>query len=288
MHSNKQTTVFQRTSRCSIVDDWWDPAASDSFFADVYRIGDDSFDGHLPGERLARQYRTKRECDMLDSLLRPPRESRFVDCPCGIGRHALELARRGHRVVGIDLDLQAIVQATSAARQRSLSRRLSFNVSDARNLPIGRASADFVINMFFSFGFFANDEDNFRMLQEFARVLRPSGKLLIHTDVNPKRVYQGIHSEKSPRTLPGDRALLIHEWYDSTARRLLGTWEIVDRGGASRSSSYSMRIYSHQEMLNLLVRAGFSGIQILTMSGRDITTDAMAHEIIYLASRGGK
>ena len=47
--------------------------------------------------------RTPVEIDQLEALLalRPPR--RILDLPCGQGRHAIELARRGYDVTGADL-----------------------------------------------------------------------------------------------------------------------------------------------------------------------------------------
>src|SRR2546428_336156 len=47
--------------------------------------------------------RTPNEIDRLEALLqlRPP--LRILDLPCGQGRHAIELARRGYEVTGMDL-----------------------------------------------------------------------------------------------------------------------------------------------------------------------------------------
>ncbi|WP_419909331.1 class I SAM-dependent methyltransferase [Candidatus Poriferisodalis sp.] len=42
------------------------------------------------------------EADLVDSLL--PRGGSVLDAGCGTGRVAIELARRGHHVVGVDLD----------------------------------------------------------------------------------------------------------------------------------------------------------------------------------------
>src|SRR3981081_2464520 len=47
--------------------------------------------------------RTPIEVDQIEALLQlhPPR--RILDLPCGQGRHAIEFARRGYDVTGVDL-----------------------------------------------------------------------------------------------------------------------------------------------------------------------------------------
>lgn len=53
------------------------------------------------------------EARFVDQLLRPA--STVVDAGCGTGRVARELARRGHRVTGVDLDASML----AVARQRA-------------------------------------------------------------------------------------------------------------------------------------------------------------------------
>jgi len=54
---------------------------------------------------------TRREVDFLLRALRPAPGSRILDIPCGYGRHAAALARRGFRVVGVDLSRAMIAEA---------------------------------------------------------------------------------------------------------------------------------------------------------------------------------
>ena len=53
------------------------------------------------------------EARFVDALLAPG--SHVVDAGCGTGRVALELARRGHDVAGVDLDASMLAQARRAA-----------------------------------------------------------------------------------------------------------------------------------------------------------------------------
>jgi SAM-dependent methyltransferase len=55
--------------------------------------------------------KTRREVDFVVRALRLPQGARILDVPCGYGRHSAALARRGFRVVGIDLSRAMIAEA---------------------------------------------------------------------------------------------------------------------------------------------------------------------------------
>ncbi|GIX07750.1 MAG: hypothetical protein KatS3mg115_2153 [Candidatus Poribacteria bacterium] len=44
----------------------------------------------------------REQVDQIVKLLAVPDGARILDLGCGIGRHCLELARRGYRVTGVD------------------------------------------------------------------------------------------------------------------------------------------------------------------------------------------
>ena len=53
--------------------------------------------------RVIPQQLTINEVDWLEKHLGLTSQAKVLDVPCGDGRHAIELAKRGHRVTGIDL-----------------------------------------------------------------------------------------------------------------------------------------------------------------------------------------
>ena len=67
------------------------------------------------------------------------RQSRILDLGCSGGLHALELARCGHQVVGVDREASAVALARRRARQEKLPAE--FHVLDLEHdslLPLGR------------------------------------------------------------------------------------------------------------------------------------------------------
>ncbi|MGE3073919.1 MAG: class I SAM-dependent methyltransferase [Dehalococcoidia bacterium] len=110
----------------------------------------------------------------LGRLLQLGPESRVLDVACGRGTSAIALARAfGCSVHGVDLGAANIEAARDAARQVGVDRLLSFEVGDAEALPCTDASFDAVLCEC-AFCTFPSKE---AAAAEFARVLRPGGKL---------------------------------------------------------------------------------------------------------------
>src|SRR5438477_11690201 len=98
--------------------------------------------------------RTPREIDQLERLLqlRPPR--RILDLPCGQGRHAIELARRGYDVTGADLSPYLL--AVAAERGRASGVRVRWLSADM-GWPVAGGTFAVVPNLFTSVGYCADE-----------------------------------------------------------------------------------------------------------------------------------
>ena len=119
----------------------------------------------------------RREVARLLEVLALPSGARVLDCPCGQGRHAHLLAEAGFNVDALDYSATLLDQA----RARGTGTTLRYIQGDMRALP-GRWSGRFdaVVNLFTSFGFFDEPQDDLRVLAQFARVLKPGGVLVWH------------------------------------------------------------------------------------------------------------
>lgn len=117
----------------------------------------------------------RRQVARLIELLELPTGARILDLACGQGRHAHLLAEAGFDVDGLDLSAHLI----DAAKARGTGKTLRYRRGDMRKLPsawTGRFDA--VVNLFTSFGFFADARDDARVVRECARVLKPGGVML--------------------------------------------------------------------------------------------------------------
>ena len=102
-----------------------------------------------------------------------PEQSDVLDLACGKGRHSLTLFANGYRVLGVDLSPNSIDEASKFSNDQ-----LSFKVHDMRQ-PLANAQFDGIFNLFTSFGYFDDIEDNLRVLLSIEHMLKADGKFVI-------------------------------------------------------------------------------------------------------------
>lgn len=115
----------------------------------------------------------QRALDHLLSALHLQGGERILDMACGKGRHSRYLAEKGFEVTGLDLSPKSIAYA-----RKSEHAHLHFYQHDMRRL-FRTNYFDAVMNMFTSFGYFANDLEHLRTMRNMAKGLKPGGMLLI-------------------------------------------------------------------------------------------------------------
>ncbi len=95
--------------------------------------------------------------DNLTHYLNMDEGSKVLDLACGKGRHSIYLNQLGYDVLGVDLSENSIEVA-----KKNTNDTLHFQVHDMRN-PFAE-KYDAIFNLFTSFGYFENEEDNLKTL----------------------------------------------------------------------------------------------------------------------------
>lgn len=121
---------------------------------------------------------------LLTEHLRLPKTAHLLDLACGAGRHSRVLHNLGYRVTGCDLSPNSIQEA-----QEKASPGMEFFVHDMRN-PLPR-NYDVVLNLFTSFGYFDNVNDNAKVLTSVFNAL-PENGLLIIDFMNAEKVIREL------------------------------------------------------------------------------------------------
>jgi len=183
-----------------------------------------------------------------------PGES-VLDLACGYGRIAIPLAQQGLQVTGLDLSEVLLGQARAAAREAGVQIR--WHRGDMREIP-WTEEFDAVISIFTSFGFFADDRENQRVLEGARRALKPGGRLLIDVMNRDWRVRQDIQRHWFEA---GELIVLAEPWLDPVAGRTGETWRWLE-GGEWQSMEFDVRIYTATELKAMIEAVGLRWVTV--------------------------
>lgn len=110
--------------------------------------------------------------DNLTHYLNLPEKAKVLDLACGKGRHSIYLNQLGYDVLGADLSENSIAEAS-----KNSNDTLHFKVHDMREPFEERFDA--IFNLFTSFGYFENDDDNLTTLKAIKESLSEYGFAVI-------------------------------------------------------------------------------------------------------------
>ncbi|WP_323448146.1 class I SAM-dependent methyltransferase [Streptomyces yaizuensis] len=188
-------------------------------------------------------------------LLDLPAGSRVLDLCCGPGLFVVPLARRGHKVTGVDLSAAMLERAGAAlaraGAEADLVRADMLDYADP-------GAFDVILNLYTSFGYFADAADNLRVLRNAHRSLAPGGRLLV--DVMGKEVLAGWIGRPQAVDLPDGSYVVQRDTVLDSWRRLRTDWTLV-RGDTARTASIHSFLYSAAELHDLFVAAGFTDVE---------------------------
>ncbi len=120
----------------------------------------------------------------LTEHLSIPKGADILDLACGKGRHAIQLGNMGYHVTGLDLSPSSIELA------REHAEGVRFDVHDMREV-YEEAAFDWVFNLFTSFGYFDDPEDDRRVVRSVHQMLRPGGGFVIDF-LNMKKILHEL------------------------------------------------------------------------------------------------
>lgn len=193
-------------------------------------------------------------------LLEPPRDEPLLDLCCGACRHLLVLREMGFtQLVGLDLSEELLdvgsrqLTSEGAAKPGRPCPGVELVRSDMRAIPYRDHFAT-VLSLFTSFGYFERDEENARVLHEVFRALRPGGRFLIDY---LNRDYVVANLVERDETALVDRHIENVRCLTEGCRRVEKTTTVTASDGSVRQFHESVRMYSRQEMVEMLRAAGF-------------------------------
>jgi Methylase involved in ubiquinone/menaquinone biosynthesis len=187
----------------------------------------------------------KRATDWLILQANINADTKILEVACNMGTTAIELAQRyGCRIIGVDLNEEALEKARRNAVAHGVADRVQFMRGNARALQFDDASFDIVINE--AMLTMLNEKDKLKALQEYARVLKPGGCLLTHDmvlketgtkrDNTLERLRATINVKASPLSSEEWDTLLSEQGFSVTA--LTGSMSLLSPSGMIRDEGF--------------------------------------------------
>jgi SAM-dependent methyltransferase len=192
-----------------------------------------------------------------------------LDLCCGPGRHSCALAQKELKVTAVDRTVFLLNKAKERVKAKNVE--VEFVEEDMRNF-VRSHYFDLIINMFTSFGYFEDKNDDLQVLQNMYTSLKPGGACMI--DVKGKENLAKIHKgTTSEETADGSILVQRHEIFDSWSR-IRNEWILIKSGRAT-SFKFFHTIYSGQELKDRLYHVGFTRIKIFgSLEGDEYGSDS--------------
>lgn len=191
---------------------------------------------------------------------------KILDMPCGVGRHSIELNKKGFEVVGVDKTPAYIEEAEDSDDENEIEF-VQEDMKDFRR----ENSFDAVINWWNSFGYFEDEEDDRQMLENIHASLKDGGVLLM--DYYSKEITALNNIMKQWSEQDGiyniEKSTVKDNWKKGET-----TWIKIE-DGETKKYTWEQRLYSASELEDMMKEAGFSNVKFYgNVEGDDFDEEA--------------
>lgn len=197
---------------------------------------------------------TKQEVNFLEKAIPLVKKNRILDLCCGHGRHTIELAKRGHKVWGLDYSQYELRLAKAAANQASLD--IDFRHGDARSFRYS-FKFDVILNMFTAFGYGSREDDE-KIIRRVGQNLKKGGKFFVDLLSLPWlwRNYKPQERKKlSSYTVIMSRTFDFFENVNVEVRK-------IKYGNQTKTHVTKVRFYTLPELHHLFAQEGLKFVKV--------------------------
>lgn len=207
---------------------------------------------------------TQRDISILQKILgknfRPP--ATIIDIHCGSGRHAIDLAKKGFDVIGmeeIDVPLQL---AREHAREQKVP--VDFVLSNSENHKKYAGTADIVISMFNSLGYTFSQADDQEQFNWTINLLKPEGYFILDIRSHEYQKKQFMKADIHTQRLSINQKEIATMYTTKLWRNnILGAIEKITAGEKIlQQTTYGWNTYSDDILRAMLQKAGAELIAI--------------------------
>lgn len=189
----------------------------------------------------------------------------LLDVTCGPGLYAVDFARLGCQVTGIDFGPASIAYARQLAQEKGVADRCHFLHEDVRKAPYPLAAYDAALFIYGQMGPFRRDDARM-LLDQIAAALKPGARLVIEL-LDQERIDKKNSSWwfTDDKGLWGDRPFLHlgqRNWLDEE-KIAVEQFTIIDlETAAATEINLCDQSYAVSELVDMLQKAGFSSVDV--------------------------
>jgi len=185
---------------------------------------------------------------------------RILDLNCGMGRHSIELGKRGISVLGTDLSPYYVQIANRLAKSQQVADKVRFKVADMRRIGavLAREKFDGIINLFTSFGFY-DDKTNADILRQCCSLVRPKGFFALEI-MNRDWIVRNFQPHGFSRY--ENLIKLEDRTFDAKTSRIRSTWTYLVKKDdknfvLEKEVTIDHRLWSLHELIDIFEKTGW-------------------------------
>lgn len=195
----------------------------------------------------------------LTQDLQLSKDAKIIDLACGKGRHSVFLQQLGYEVLGVDLSEESIEHNKQFETSSTESPKLTFEVHDMRNELYPNVSSEkvnAVFNLFTSFGYFDDDEDDRKVFSSVKNVLQNDGIFVLD-----------FLNEKFVKNTLVDETTVTKDGIDFLIKKRIEEKHVIkdiffEDKGESFHYFEKVKLHTLEEIKNIAESFGFEAVKI--------------------------
>ena len=199
---------------------------------------------------------------------------RVMDMACGKGRHSRVLESHGLEVVGFDLSNHSIEEAKIYE-----SETMAFDVHDMRKSFTKFGKFDVIFNLFTSFGYFNNLEDDQKTIKNVYKALTTDG-FFVQDYLNASSVIDSLPQKGSKETETSN-----FSWKKRVEEGFILKDITVENGGDQHHFQEKVKVYSLEDLVKLHEEAGLKVKDVFGSYELDSYVEKESPRIIIISKK---
>jgi len=186
------------------------------------------------------------------SFVSVPAGSKVLDAACGAGRHSVIMAQKGFDVTAFDLSQPLLDKAIEKAVELNLN--IKFSREDLRYVSYNERF-NLILNIFTSFGYFYNDDENFAFIRSAYNMQEEEGVFIF--DYLNEKYLRGRLVPSTRKIVNGFEVLEEREIKNNRVVKKI----TIRKDNDSLDYEESVQLYSFNEIIERFKEIGYKAVK---------------------------